>query len=313
MRIAAVQEEVVFTDVEANLAHTEELVRQAAADHAELVLLPEFFPSAIGFSEDMLSVALQGANVHKTLIAWSERFQIIIGGSYIVLQNGDAFNQFELVFPDGKIYRHRKDIPTQFEGCYYTNGDTVNILDTPIGKIGVALCWEMLRYDTLRRMTGKVDFVLTGSCWWDLPENAPKDRETLRKYNQELAISTPVTFAKLIGVPVIHAGHCGKVTAGRFPDADFLQTRQLVGAAQIINADGTVLTRRSFDRGEGIVTCDLDRKRTGAPEIRQYPKRYWIPDLPESYLTAWNTMNPKAKEYYETVAKPWYETEEKKQ
>lgn len=173
----------------------EKMIRKASEEKAELVLLPEFFTSAIGFSEQMLRVAEQNKQVHETLTAWSKKYHIMIGGSYIALEDSDVYNLFELVFPSGETYRHKKDIPTQFENCYYTNGDENNVLVTPIGNIGVALCWEMIRYDTVRRMAGKVDFVLAGSCWWDLPENAPAKRERLRKYNQNLALNNPVEFA----------------------------------------------------------------------------------------------------------------------
>lgn len=38
-----------------------------------------------------------------------------------------------MIFPDGKVFTHKKDIPTQFENCYYTRGDTDHILHTPMG------------------------------------------------------------------------------------------------------------------------------------------------------------------------------------
>lgn len=105
---------------------------------------------------------------------------------------------------------------------------------------------------------------------------------------------------------MLHANHCGKVTAFNFPTADALQTRQLVGAAQIIDGNGSAIVRRSFVEGEGIVMAEITRDVTFVSENRSYPNRFWIPDLPESYTTAWNTINPKAKEYYEEIARPYY-------
>jgi len=166
--------------------------------------------SAIGFSDKMLDVAIDNSQVESSLMKWSSDYKMIIGGSYISFDNKNAFNLFQLIFPNGEIFEHKKDIPTQFENCYYAYGDESNILHTPIGNIGIALCWEMIRYDTLKRISGKVDMVLSGSCWWDLPQDSPLEREPLRQYNQQLALETPVTFAKLAGVPVIHANHCGK-------------------------------------------------------------------------------------------------------
>lgn len=164
----------------------------------------------------------------------------------------------------------------------------------------------MIRYDTLKRMAGKVDMVLSGSCWWDLPVNAPPERESLRLYNQNLACEAPVNLAKLLGVPVIHANHCGIVTALNFPDADKMQTRQLVGAAQIIDGNGHVLARKHFFEGEGIVISDISWNTERRTNANNFPSRYWIPDLPESYINAWETINPKGKHYYNTVALPYY-------
>lgn len=195
--------------------------------------------------------------MHDKLTEWSEKYQTIIDGSYIFFDGENAYNLFELVFPGGDTFTHKKDIPTQFENCYYTEGDQENILITPAGNFGVALCWEMIRYDTLRRIAGKADIVLAGSCWWDLPEDAPPEREALRQYNQKLALETPVTFAKLSGVPVIHANHCGKVTADSFPGAEKIQTRQLVGGTQIIDGEGNILKRREFTDGAGYVMSDV--------------------------------------------------------
>lgn len=306
MKIASIQLNADFAEVASNLEQSESYIRQAALAGAELVVLPEFFSSAIGFSEQMLDVAIQNEKVQKWLMQLAVKFNIIIGGSYIYFNGKNAFNLFSLVFPNGEVFEHKKDIPTQFENCYYTNGDENNVLITPIGNFGVALCWEMIRYDTLRRITGKVDLILSGSCWWDLPINAPLDRESLRQYNQSLACDTPVALAKLSGVPVVHANHCGKVTASNFPDADKLQTRQFVGAAQIVDGNGHVLARKQFFEGGGFVIADILWDTSNRKREKNFPAKYWIPDLPESYIHAWDTVNPRGKLYYEAVALPYY-------
>jgi len=306
VKIAAIQLNAIFADVNANLKKSEEHIRLAVKDGAELVLLPEFFTSAIGFSDKMLHVAFQNKQVHDTLIRLAKKYHTIIGGSYISFDGNNAYNLFELVFPNGDNYQHKKDIPTQFEHCYYTSGDENNVFDTPIGNIGIALCWEMIRYDTIKRLSGKADIVLSGSCWWDLPKDAPKEREPLRQYNQTLALETPANFAKLLNVPVIHANHCGEVTAWNFPDSDKLQTRQFVGAAQIINHQGAIIARRCFNEGDGFVISDIEWNKGNYKTAVTFSQGYWIPDLPDSYINAWETMNPKGQEYYKNVALTYY-------
>lgn len=306
MKIAAIQLNTDFADVNSNLIKSKNYIRQAVLAGAELVLLPEFFTSAIGYSNKMLDVAIQNKEVLKLLKQWAAEYRVIIGGSYIAFDGENAYNLFVLVFPNGEIFEHKKDIPTQFENCYYTDGDENNVLITPIGNLGVALCWEMIRYDTIKRISGNVDFVLSGSCWWDLPIDAPPERQALRQYNQALACETPVTLAKLLGVPVIHANHCGRVTAFNFPDADKIQTRQFVGAAQIVDGNGHVLARKQFFEGEGFVVSDISPDTASRNRMNDFAPKYWIPDLPDSYIHAWETMNPKGKLYYKTVALPYY-------
>lgn len=306
MKIAAIQLNAALADVKSNLIQSEAYIRRAVSAGAELIVLPEFFTTAIGFSEQMMHAAIQNKPVQGWLKRLAAEYGVIIGGFYISFDGENAFNTFNLVFPNGEIYEHKKDIPTQFENCYYTNGDENNVLNTPIGNIGVALCWEMIRYDTIKRMTGKVDFVLSGSCWWDLPIDAPPERESLRKYNQSLALETPVIFAKLLGVPIVHASHCGIVRAANFPANDKMQTRQLVGATQIVNGNGHVLVKKHFSEGAGFVISDTLWDAANRNKASDFPSKYWIPDLPDSYIHAWETVNPKGKRYYDTVALPYY-------
>ena len=159
----------------------------------------------------------------------------------------------------------------------------------------------MLRYDTLKRLSQKVDIVLAGSCWEDLREGAP-----LRQYNRQFALQTPVKFAELLQVPLIHSNHCGEVTAIDFYDENNPFTYQMVGAAQMINEDGSIIARRSFDEGEGMIISDFSfDKSKRKPANIEYGK-YWIEDFPEPYAYAWKNYNPICKAYYENTAKPYY-------
>ena len=58
MKVAAVQMVARLADVEANLKRAEELLDKAFAMGCEMVILPEFFTSAVAFHPDMLNAAL---------------------------------------------------------------------------------------------------------------------------------------------------------------------------------------------------------------------------------------------------------------
>lgn len=306
MKVAALQLDADFANVQVNLEKVEEYIIQAADQGVELLVLPEFFTSAIGYSEKMFEVIQHNSVVPSLLTKLSADYNIIIGGSTLQFNGENIYNVFQLFFPDGQAFSHSKDMPTQLESCYYTKGDKNNVLNTSIGDFGVALCWEMLRYDTVKRMAGKINLILAGSCWWDLTKNALVERVALRKYNQNLAIETPVTFAKLLNTPVIHGNHCGEVSTMSFPDNKYHQTRQYVGAAQIVDADGTIIARRSFDEGEGLVFAELEVNKDKKATTKIDTNKFWIPDLPDEYIRAWERNNALGEEYYKNTALPTY-------
>ncbi len=58
MRVAAIQLEVVLGDVVANLEACEAMARSAASEGAELIVLPEFFTTGVGFLPELAHVAV---------------------------------------------------------------------------------------------------------------------------------------------------------------------------------------------------------------------------------------------------------------
>lgn len=105
---------------------------------------------------------------------------------------------------------------------------------------------------------------------------------------------------------MVHGNHCGTVTASNFPDGDRLQTRQFVGAAQIVDGNGQVVARKQFSEGAGFVISDISWDTTNRKSANDFPSDYWIPELPDSYLNAWKNINPKGKLYYEDITLPYY-------
>ena len=42
--------------------------------------------------------------------------------------------------------------------------------------VGAAVCWELMRTQTVQRLRGRIDLALTGSGWWSFSENWPPRR-----------------------------------------------------------------------------------------------------------------------------------------
>ncbi len=301
IKVAAVQMCAELAEVDKNLIKTDNLIRQAAQQGATWVILPEFFTSACAFHPKMLDATLPvDGKATQLLKRISKELNIAIGGSFLAQHKQDVFNTFVLVFPNNEIFIHNKDIPTMWENCYYIGGDDDGVLETNTYNVGVALCWEMLRRQTAERLLGKVDFVLSGSCWWNLPKSAPQKFNSLRQKSLELLKTTPITFAKLLGVPVLHAGHAGDFEAYAAPSEEKKYDSHYLGQTMIVDRDGKVLANMSREDGEAVIVADIKIDEHATPSM-EIPKQYWIPEMPKAFLSEWDRLNTFGSAYYQNL------------
>ncbi len=292
---AAVQMDARLGDVAGNLA------REAFSRGARWVMLPEFFTSPVGYHYALRHVALPpDGRATQMMCSLAREFNGYVGGSFISAVDGDAVNRYVLAGPDGVLGVHDKDQPTMWENAYYCGGNDDGVIETPVGAVGAAVCWELVRARTVARLAGRVKLVVGGSCWWTLPEwdwshllSAPfalQNRETMRL--------VPGRFAKLVGAPMIHASHCSSFTCDT-PYFPFLPYRsRYLGDAQIVAADGTMLARRPLEEGEGVIGAG---GTIGTREPEAMPDGFWLPGVRFWMKAAWAVQNPHGARQYQKV------------
>ncbi|KZS67386.1 hypothetical protein A4G26_27185 [Mycobacterium kansasii] len=197
-----------------------------------------------------------------------------------------------------------------WENCFYIGGDDDGVFETELGGIGAAVCWELIRTETLSRMTGRVGLVITGTHWWDLPGNWPAVPYLLRsgaRGNRKLSEQAPVDFARRLGVPVIQASHCGTL-AGDFYLAPMWDARlpyrtTFVGATQIMDGWGRVVAQRNTQEGPGVVVGEVQLGQVRTAGSIAVPDRFWIPKLPVLHRLYWAHQNWACKGMYQRVGR----------
>ncbi len=302
VKVAAIQMTAAVGEVERNLARAEVLVEEAFSLGCRWVILPEFFTSMVAFHPALLEAALplEGPAM-EMLCRQAKKHGGYVGGSFIASREGDRYNTFVLAYPDGGYALHDKDQPTMWENCYYVAGNDDGVLETPDGPVGAAVCWEMVRTRTVKRMRGKIQLLVGGSNWWTVPD-WPIPRfywNHLDKRNEEMMQETPARLARLLGVPVIHAAHAGNFQ-GYMPLMPGLPyPSHMLGETQIVDAHGSVLARMRREDGEGIITAELE---LGAVEPSEdLPDRFWIPRLPLFFRAIWTYQNLYGANYYQRM------------
>ena len=162
MAVAAIQMSMV-DDLETNVCTAERLVRQAAAEGARIILLPELFEGPY-FCIDQLPVHLAralpivGHPTVKRLATVAAELEVVLPLSIYELAGQARFNTVVMVDADGStlgIYRksHIPDGPGYTEKYYFSPGDTgFRVWDTRYGRVGVAICWDQWFPESARSM-----------------------------------------------------------------------------------------------------------------------------------------------------------------
>jgi N-carbamoylputrescine amidase len=124
-------------------------VEHAASQGAGLILLPELMPGGYTLAQRIWNTAepFDGTTT-RWLGALCSRLGVYAGTTFLEAEGSDFFNTFVLADPEGKICgRVRKNPAASSEAYFFRSGDTPHWFDTPIGRIGVGICFENALYE----------------------------------------------------------------------------------------------------------------------------------------------------------------------
>ena len=260
IRIAAVQM-ASGPNVSANLNEARRLIAQAAADGARLVALPEYF-AIMGLQEtDKVRVreAEGKGPIQKFLADTARAHKIWIIGGSIPLESDDPkkVRNSCLVFDDkGKqVARYDKMHLFGFtmgdesysEERTIQPGSSVQTVDTPFGRIGLSICYD-LRFPELYRAMKDVDIIVVPSAF----------TETTGKAHWETLIrARAIENLAYVLAPAQGGYH--------------VNGRETHGDSMIVDPWGVVLDR--LPRGSGVVSAGvnpqyLKRLRGSLPALK---------------------------------------------
>lgn len=165
-------------NIPGNLSEARRLIENAASQGARLVVLPEFF-SIMGMKEgDMVAAREQaGSGITQNFLSeMARKHRIwIVGGSIPLVANApDKVRNTCLVFDEhgkqvaryDKIHLFNLDLGNEHyhEGKTIEAGNQVVVVDSPFGRIGLAVCYD-LRFPELFRAMKDVDIIVLPSAF----------------------------------------------------------------------------------------------------------------------------------------------------
>lgn len=149
------------SDVKANLANAEKLVREAASKGAQIILLQELFEDLYFCQEEKPEYIEKAVTVENNpavnhLAKVAKELNVVLPISFFEKKNQARFNSIAILDADGTnlgVYRktHIPDGPGYEEKFYFNPGDTgFKVWNTRYAKIGIGICWDQWFPETAR-------------------------------------------------------------------------------------------------------------------------------------------------------------------
>jgi N-carbamoylputrescine amidase len=160
IRVAATQM-ACSPDKHENIARAEKLVREAAAQGAQIILLQELFETLYfcqAEKPEFFRLATE-REANAAIAAFSQlakELNVVLPISFFEKRNQAHFNSLAVIDADGSVletYRktHIPDGPGYEEKYYFNPGDTgFKVWQTRYARIGVGICWDQWFPETAR-------------------------------------------------------------------------------------------------------------------------------------------------------------------
>ena len=151
------------SDIDANIAHVSELVREAASKGAQVILPPELFEGEYfcRVEDEGLFANAKPVGEHKAVLAMQQlaaELGVTIPTSFFEADGPHHYNSLAMIGPDGGlmgVYRksHIPDGPGYEEKFYFRPGNTgFKVWPGPSATLGVGVCWDQWYPETARAM-----------------------------------------------------------------------------------------------------------------------------------------------------------------
>jgi nitrilase len=267
IKVAAAQLGSILFDVPATLHKVEQTCRQAARAGMRLVVFPEAllggYPKGVDFGCKVGSRNEHGRDLFRRywdaavvcpgpqtdqIAAWAGELGLHLVMGAIERDQGTLYCSTLIFVPErGLVAKHRKLMPTASERLIWGFGDgsTMALVDTEIGRLGSAICWE---------------------------HYMPMFRQYLYSGGVQIWCASTVDEREMWGVSMRHIayeGRCFVVSACQYftrsdcpRDFEPIQgnapdTVLIHGGSMIVSPFGKVLAG-PLEGGEGLVTAEID-------------------------------------------------------
>jgi predicted amidohydrolase len=260
-------------DLVADFERIQTLVTTARAEGVRLLALPEaslggYLATMDGLAEPPPALDPEGPEIRRLARIAGD---MVVCAGYCEADGAMRYNSAVCVNGDGVLGRHRKVHQPLSENSAYAAGNTFAAFDTPVGRMGMMICYDKAFPESARTLAlGGAEIIACLSAWpgsrtnpaADLAQDRWKRRFDL--FDRARALENQVVW--------LSANQSGTFGSLRF-----------VGSAKVVDPGGDVLAETGV--GAGLAVSDVDvpqvlagARRSMAHLLDRRPEAYFPTD-----------------------------------
>lgn len=242
-RVLGVQFTPEIGNKEANLKKAENFIEKNIWFKPDLIVLPEVFNTGCGHGRiEHLAEEIPGGETFKFFSNLASKYKSnIVAGSFTERCPDRKFRNTSLVFDrsGNMIGKYQKIHMFSYYGCdegkYMTPGDSISVVETDIGKIGLSICYDLRFPELFRSLAYSGAEIIVCPAAWSYPRI-----EHWQTLTRARAIENQAYF--------IAVNQVGKTNTDRIN----------FGYSAVINPWGDVIACAGGNEGVMMVEIDLD-------------------------------------------------------
>ncbi|MBM3837721.1 MAG: carbon-nitrogen hydrolase family protein [Verrucomicrobia bacterium] len=242
-----------------NLKHAEEWVRRAAADGAEVVLLPEAL--TLGWTDPSAETEADEVPDGEScarLRRLARETGVHLCSGLVERAGSKIFNAAVFIDPAGEILLHHRKINELEIGRHvYALGDRLQVARTKLGTIGLMICADgFARGQVVSRALGYMGAeVILSPCAWAVPA----DHDNAENPYGKLWIDNYGPVAKDFSLWIAGASNVGWIESGPW------KGRKCIGCSLVVGPTGEPVVRGPYGvEAESILTVEIQPQKRAA-------------------------------------------------
>ncbi len=208
---AAIQMPCDLLEASINIGRADELLRRAKDAGVELAVLPELFNTGYSLRPDFgpTSETAEGPTLSH-LKRRSKQWGISIAAGFVEREGRHLYDSLAFCMPDGSLSIYRKQNLVFWERFRFNRGHAPLVVSTPFGRIGFAICADMIYRKVWADYRGRIDIAVVSAAWPDFANRNTGKGHWLLGHVGPLSAAIPQKVAGDLGIPVIFANQCGE-------------------------------------------------------------------------------------------------------